>query len=614
MASEKEQNTKVTDLLWRPNSPASEKETRAFWKKLRHFYRTGEKPKGENVSGLSGALVFALEDGADRYPFKPLGEEGPEIGFGPKAPFQLIDILLNEHQKESRAKFRTGLSDLVGGLNELLRLDVKTPRDQEMRETYDFAEELIAFDKMVEMVPRKTSEDHPEARLSRIRSVISTLQKGILHYNEQVASIVIRKDLVKRIEGLDIFEGITLIEAEENAFEQTEALFREEVSAFAELIRAYRIAKLEIKGEYDEDVHDEFFDHFNWHRLLNEELELFHPILLVTEHDYLYDHLGSFSQLISFNQPIKLVVLNQEHVTKPQEKISWEDASRQSRQELGALAISQRNVFTLQAGLGDPEFLMNGLVKGLRSNSPALIHLSIPSFDGNHRDSLISRAANAGRFFPRLVVDPDNGSWMDRFDLESNLHPEKNWPAAKLIALNEDNSKKEIDLEFTYADYKAIFPEKANELMLVPAKFKSDLLVPLNKYLELEENNIYGKIPFIWLKDKNRVLQRAAVPNVWVVSCQERLAYWNFLLEISGGKQSGSESESEENVTKEISRPELDKQLAEMKTELEMENQKKIEKIQEEAVSIAAERLIKALLEEDLEGLNPNTEDKEEPK
>jgi hypothetical protein len=97
-----------------------------------------------------------------------------------------------------------------------------------------------------------------------------------------------------------------------------------------------------------------------------------------------------------------------------------------------------------------------------------------------------------------------------------------------------DGSGADSELPFTYADYKAMTREKVEELYLVPENMASDYLVPLHNFLRLGQNDLTGKVPYIWLVDEDNRMVRAAVPYMWVQSCQERLDFWNFIQELGG--------------------------------------------------------------------------------
>ncbi|WMN11009.1 hypothetical protein QYS49_36835 [Marivirga salinae] len=582
----------ISPIHWKRSDPAPEEEMQAYWKKLRNFYRTGEIFHAPQKPA-SSALLSLLDDSPSPYPFS-MGNsaEKTTIELEEKAPFYLVDFLLTQHQKENRKSFKIQLATLIKGLNRLMHIDDKNSDIETLKGDYDFANELIAFDKMVDMVPQDASEKLSDSRLSRLTDIIDILQKGLVHFNKQEGVIGIEKELKTLIEKEFLFKKALLVEAKNDAFDQIQNLFNEQVQSFTSLMKAYRIAQLEIEGEYNEAIHNDYFEHFTWYRLLQDELNLFPPIVLLVTQAYLFDHLTSLSHLLASNKPIKIVVLNQEHITAPHEQLSWEDASHQFRQEIATLGIAHRNVYTFQSSMLDPTFTYQGLDNCFKSTAPGICHLSVPKENklSNTSHFLISKAANASRYFPGILYDPAKYSeWGGRFDLSENIQSEEKWPIFTLKANTSDNKDFITEVAFTYADYKAIFPEKTEELMIIPAEYDTEHLIPLSEYLEADEANLYGKIPFIWLIDENQNLHKAAVPNVWVVSCQERLDFWSFLQELGGLNSYHAKMALEQK----------DQLLEEQKAKMDAEREQINAKAQEEAIAQAAERLVLALLNDE---------------
>ena len=595
MGKNKETSSTENPIQWTVDEPAPKAEVELFWKKLRQFYRTGEKV--ENQKKLSSPLLSLLEDSEENYPFIVGEKKETSIGFEPQAPLLMLNQLLTEHQGENRKKFKSKLSTLIRRLNERLSVDEGTSEADEMKQTYDFVNEIMAFDQLAEMIPQGSNDAFSEGELNRIKEVVKTLKAGLSDFSEQTATLVIDKKLMEQFDVHSIFENEQLIEAKQkDAFDQIQKLFEKRMQSFTALIKAYRMAMLEVEGDYKEDVHDEYFEHFTWYRIFDEELALFHPLVLLIGHDYLVDRLTSFSKLLSSNQPINVIVLNQKMISEPNLQTSWDDASHQFRQELAAVAISHRNTYTFQAGIDDPVFLHKGLEGSIKSTSPALCQVLLPEKKSSYdtTDFLCARAASVSRYFPKIIYDPGKGSeWGSRFDVKENVQVEKTWPHYSLVTNTLDKKESIIDVAFTYANYKAIYPAKVNELMHIPSAYYTEHLVPLNEYLELEDEKLYGKVPFAWLVDSENNLQRAAVPNVWVVSCQERLDFWNFIQELGG---INSYHVKEAVKQKEV---EMLLVLEEEKKKLEADHQQAMAKMQEVGMGQAAERLINILLDEE---------------
>lgn len=586
----------IPSFSWEKKEPAPEAEIQAFWKKLRHFYRTGVLPTELEKKSVSAALFDLLGSEDDTaYPFILSEKNGTShtIEWNSSTPFHFLDFAVSKHHQSNRKSFTSRLSELITGLNQLLQIEDTQSEQESLKNTYDFADELIAFDKMVNLLPRGPKTDLSEKRLHRLNEVIQTLQKGLSLYKEKESLVILEKSLKSGLSKETLFENSQIIDSTNDIFEEALSIFSKELDSFVALIKAFRIASLEISDEFKEEVHEEFFEHFTWYRLSKEELNLFHPVILICTKTYLFDHLASFSRLLASNRPIKILVLNQDLITAPEKELAWEDASRQYKQEIATLAISHRNVSIFQSGMDDPEYILEGIENCLKSTSPSICHLSIPKtekLDGK-KAMLIMKAENAGRYFPKINYDPSaSSSSGNRFQLSKNIQHSESWPTFSLQAKDNNCSETRLKVAFTYADYKAIFSEKAQELLLIPSEFYTEHLIPLSDYLQLEEADLYGKIPYIWLKDEQDHLHRAAIPNVWVVSCQERLDFWNQLQDL--GRLYGSSEKvaqsvdnlpSEENTSK---GPEIDRQQL-------------LKELQEEAMAVAAQKLISVLLDDE---------------
>ncbi|MFT4736510.1 MAG: hypothetical protein ACI8QD_001708 [Cyclobacteriaceae bacterium] len=586
--------SKDTSLKWNRVTPAAQKDVDDFWKKLRQFYRTGNNSSEQHIICTS-ALMSLLPMDASQYPVS-IGDA--VIALDENSIYHLLNQLLKQHQKDNRDAFKKKLTTLISGLSELLQIDDSAAKKANLHQTFDFANELIAFDKMIEMIPKSRSEAVTGSRLKRLKTVINQLQQGLRAYEDKKAIIVIDNGSKTTSRNTSIIENAHVIQADNDIFNYAATLISDHIQSFASLIIAYRIAVLEIEGAYKEEIHDQYFEHFTWHRFVTDELILLPPMFVMVSHDYLLDHLTSFSKLVAANQPVKVIVSKTEYVTTPNADLSWEDASHRIRQEVAALTIAHRNVYTFQSTMDRPKELYDALGKYIKSTLPGVCHLSLPSNDDAMitDPAVIAIAQNAGRYFPSVVYDPENTGNGDRsFDLSNNMTSSNNWPKYMLTAMTPDETEVKIDVAFTYADYKAIYPQKSQELMIVPPSFYTEHLIPLSDYLELAETQLYGKIPYIWLTDNASELHRAAVPHVWVVSCQERLDYWNFL-QVLGKKQVVNAPSAATSLEKQEKDelPTTSQNLSEI--------QREDRRSESELMSEAVQKVISVLLEDIKEG------------
>ena len=225
-----------------------------FWKKLRHFYRTGGKFDSSDAQDLQPALKQIIPQNGS-FPFSINNQE---VQFAPHWYHKLLNHHLESFQKEARRQFESDLSRLIIGLSKQLGVKEIKADDKEL---YDFATEIIAFEKLNEVVPSQPTTVLSEVRRQRWQQILEDLKEGLKQYDNKEALILhldesLDRTLYKRVEFRKL--------SGQNAFQQVQDLVKEQMTSFTRLIRAFRIAILEVDGEFKEDIHTEFFEHFNW--------------------------------------------------------------------------------------------------------------------------------------------------------------------------------------------------------------------------------------------------------------------------------------------------------------------------------------------------------------
>lgn len=547
--------------------PASKEEKQTFWNDLRRFYRTGVKTEGvHEMKGLTSVFKKAFRD--QNYPY-PMTLGGKEVGLNDQTIYQCINYYQSNYQIDIKGQFKQKLQIVIDGLSKRLAIKVDSHADEE---NYDFATELIAFDKLAELVPKQKGEAYSAEDKTRLQEVLKQLKEGAEQYNAQQSILTLPKDFPVEESVLD---GVKFYRIkQEDLLKEAKEKLKERMISFTSLIKAFRIASLEIDGDYQAGVHDDYFAYFNWYNLSESEKALFPPFIVLSHTEDTQRHLDDLSSLVSANWPVKLMIINQALVSTPAQQESWEEASHSARQELAALAISHRNVLTYQLSIADPEYLAEAMNSWIQSSHPAMIHLLQPKEVGE-KELLTTKAAVHSRYFPSMSYQSHAKD--RRWDISNNSAVEHNW-LSKEFEVDTEGKLESLPLAFTYADHKAFYDQKVSELMLVPSAFESNNLVALADYIQLDHESIIGKIPYIWLVDEDQNIHRAAVPNVWVVSCQERLDFWNFLQEIAGSTSTSTEPVAlKDQVPGTLSEDQLNA-------------------IKEEAVNQATQRLISELL------------------
>lgn len=549
-------NSSINPVLrWRKATPASEDTLAAFWKDLRYFYRTGKKKSDTNNKKYRSALLHLLNQKNKMYPFSL---DKRVIELDQDTPFFFLDGVINKHNLTERLSFKEQLTVILTRLKITLGKINKSTLNQELNDNYDFACDLISFDKLSNIIHQPEKVDLTDEKAKRLEEISSALETGLRFITNYKALIFCKEIQQESFSRNKIFLNSELEITEANGAKQIGKIVQKRMRIFTQLIRAYRIALLEIDRSYQDEVHDDYFNHFSWHHLTKSEIKLFPPVILFTDKDQLFGELGEFSKMFSQNIPLKIFVADNQMISAPSPEISWEDASHHYRQELASMAIAQRNVCYFQGTLHDPSAVYSGIEEFVGSNLPGLCHLLTPDNTTNPFDKeAILNAANAGRYFSTISYHPER-EYSKKLELSSNIALNSAWSKHSIIAQTSENSETTIDVDLTYADYKAFHPQKALELLIIPPEYYTPQLIPLSDYLDLPEEKLPGLVPFIWLMDEEYELIRAAVPHVWVVSCSERLDYWNFLKDLAGISDTSDEKRDEREVltgNKEINEP-----------------------------------------------------------
>lgn len=471
---------------------------------------------------------------------------GKLLGFSLQTPVHLLGHLLKYNSNSSRKKsFIDEIHRLKSGLQDLLTIDRRnTEKDQSSN--WQIADSFIELNKVDKMMPASASESIPKSRSERVKNCIQVLDtaESLLLKHDGIIYIGNTLSENTQFNWAGLLPGNdTRIAVKNESCSSVADGFKKHVESLVKLMASVRIAALEIKGKYDEDIHGDYFSRFNWHYFTNEETAFCPPVILIEEtQNLLGKELQDYSALIASNKPVKVLAINRSLPVSVYEN-GEEDALLSFKQELGAFAISHRCAFTHQTAVHDPIHLSKGLATGLASSTPALFHVLMPrGFNSPAvRSFLEISSAVEGRQFPLFTYNTGgenlSGSgkgWGNRFDISINPQPDKNWPEYTFEMSTGNNEFETLELAFTYADFYAVNPENNKSLLVVPPSCWNDDLIALSEYLTLPSDKLYAKVPFIWLVDTEHTLHKTAVPYSLVIAAKERLDFWNFIQELGG--------------------------------------------------------------------------------
>lgn len=452
------------------------------------------------------------------------------ISFSESTVFQILNLEL-KNRKERNLTFLQTLRNAITGLSGILPLHIDEKSDPQHH--FDFAGELISFDKIQDMAPAEVSSSLPEARLNRLRQCYQTLSKAYKSYSKHCCTIFANQSLVDEFALNTTLDQATLEITSNGSCALAQEYYKKEIRNFIQIIAALRLADLEINQQYNEDLHASYFEGFALSHLSDDDIRNFRSLIVVEESRNLTLQPKDFLSLLLDGAFVNILAINRlDEINDTFEQ----DDIEETYLELAALAIFRRNTSVFQGGLDTPGWLNKAFQKGLVAPSPTLWNILISSSipKRNHADILTIKTAISSRYFPRLEYNLQSGDdFGSHFNLSGNPQPGQHFPSYQ-HKIQSSLEKQTEDYHLTTADFLAMSPTNRKLLEIIPARFWHKELIPLAEYLTLSADAQNGKVPIIWIVDEQNTLQKAAIPVFWLQRCRARLDYWRFLQELGG--------------------------------------------------------------------------------
>lgn len=438
--------------------------------------------------------------------------------------FELLNLSLKKHKINSEAFIQT-LKTSISGLEELLSLHGKSTDPEDHH--FDFANEMISFDKIADIEAPAISSELSEIRLRRIVSSLESLKAALASYIKQ-SNFVFSSDALSERYNLKT----VMNEAQFESFiGQINTAVKDHLEAerkqYVKTMSSIKLAEIEIGQKYDEDIHDPYFEKFNFGYLSDEDLRFLRPVILIEFAEILMQAPQDMLSLISNHTQAKMLSINDlQDISR-----SVENQDQDMNLEIASLAVIRRNCFIFQGGADSPQLLYSSLDRSLNDSLPALWNLLIP---GTAAAQTILQTAIESRFFPRFICDIRAGeAFGSHFDVSSNTQPENTFPIYEL-EIGSPDGQISREYTFTVADFLASAMEDKKTIVPIPEAFVDDSLIPLDEYLASEPHSVATSLPFIWtVTDENKMV-RALVPLSWVQKCRSRIDYWQFFQELGG--------------------------------------------------------------------------------
>ena len=527
---------------------------------------------GSQVDELMEILGNALGDDTpkdlqkqlDPIKQKLLSYNGPIMGFGARTPFQLLHM----HLKARIAPFSEFIVDMqrkLSGLSEIVDLQDKG-REKDSTH-FEFAKDLLSLDELQDVAPRRVSSNLSKARLKQIRDSINVLSNAVKSYSEYPNKIFITKKLLESYHLNEVLGQATIEVVESDAISHAKAYLKKEMSNFVALIRAMRLAELEIGQSYDESLHDAYFAGFAPSYLNDGDIKYFPPVIVIDESRTIADQPKDFLSLLSDGAFVKVFAINTlNDINLPVVTSELEESAL----EIASLAIFRRNAYVYQGSIEDPYTFENALRDGLNATAPVLWNVLLP--DAGSEDDpgcpiRIHRAIES-RQFPRLTYDIEAGmDFGSHFNLEDNPQCDLLYPN-QVLEIKIPGGKHSEQISLSPADFLAMETHNLQALEIIPDWYQNENLVSVVDYLSADPESQIGKIPIIQVVDEDYKLHRAAIPASWLQRIRSRLDYWRFLQELGGVKSQHfenklSRSKAEWTQAKEVELKELEARLSE---------------------------------------------------
>lgn len=468
------------------------------------------------------------------------------FGFNRQTAFQMLNLQM-ELQHKLKSAFLMELKKTITALNELLMLHGNVSNQPAVQ--MDFAEDLIAFDKIRNVAVDPVSSQLPQSSLKRLKSALKTLTSVQASYAQGTTKIITSEEIAHAFNLKQIFGNAEIQVAKGEVCLQANIQSEKETAAFVKAIAALRTAKLMIDQKYDEGLHDDYFDQFDLSHLTKEDLKYLHPIFVIEDARQLSLQSNDFLALLSNNSFVKVLGLNQLEDL-------FDVKDQDDHLELAAMAIFRRNSYVFQGGIHQPSRLREALRKGLGFAGAVFWNILIPSEERGDGPTALSAAVES-RYFPDIEYEGDGNHFSgNQINLRNNPDADAHI-AAYEQAIKSSSGTESLSTGSTIADFLAMDSGLRERLEIIPPGYQSNSLIPLHEYLTQPEGSLSGQMPFIWVLDRQNKLRRAAIPVYWVQKCRSRLEYWSFLQSISGKNKAdiqGLRAEWEKEKNAEIER------------------------------------------------------------
>ena len=520
-----------------------------------------------------------------------LPQDGVLLPFSNIGPFAVLGQILYIENKTKRDQFEREINPVISKLKDILEVENRkspqTNTPEKLKEHLDFAAPFVQFDKLSALMQTGGETMMPPERLERLRRTLEVLKNASDVLFGKDAYLIAANNWLEEV-PLDIkpaFKNVIWKTCESHQiFKTAGEIFDQQIKPQVAVFSAWNLAKLEIANQYDPQIHEAYFADYNWKSLTETEISLCMPMIILADtQDTLGAEMHHFSQLLTSNRPIKFLIFKDP--LKEPDQLDF-------KQELGPFTFVHRNTYFHQSTNIHVQEIYHHLITGIRLPIPSVGHILNPYSTDKTTSYHISLTALEGRAFPTYTYNPESGpEWGKRFSISNNPSPELRWPVKSVEVQNKSGDIQMLDQPLTYAHYMLSHPQNRHLFRIVPPGYWTDNLIPLSSYLDLDRKETISLIPYIWMIDKNRFLQKVVLAAPVVRMSRERLDFWRSLQEYAGVHNYHVEEAIQ------ALKVELEDKYSKKQKELENRHTKELSEIKAKATQEAMAQLANYLLD-----------------
>ncbi|HSR67663.1 MAG TPA: ferredoxin [Acidobacteriota bacterium] len=484
-----------------------------------------------------------------------LPREGALVAFHPLAPLVLYawSLTRGRHQaaRELSREVRRLSTELEGRLESDTRLKGEDADhiSHSMGEQGDALLDAAALSDL--LPPKRGSRPLEPQRRERMEKALQDLREHLEAWRNEPPFYLLHRGSPPTLPGLET----KALQRHREPLQAAPDFFDELMGRRLRVLRAMRIAALEIEGRYTPELHDAVFKRFQWQSCSEEELRAMPPVVVLESAQRLSGRaMSDLSQVLGSSRPIHVLALNDDPLTR----LSGDqlDLSTGYLPDLGYLAMAHREAFVLQGTLVRPGLLLEGLGKLSQTLDPSLALIWVPEAADaspkqeaqkvpSHRWSwMLGWSAHAGRAATCFTYSPADGlTWAERFDLRGNPQPESLCPTYRVPFQDAEGREQELDVSLTLAHAAALNPNYRRHFRVIPRQAWEEegeesagrpRQMDIAGYLEQFDQTPPSAVPYLWVLDQDMTPRRAVMTREMAAACRDRKRSWRMLQELAG--------------------------------------------------------------------------------